>query len=187
MRPAIRLVLLIVAFATFTAAAADAARVRVTHRRHHTRVTVRHGFPIHRTLPRVYVRPARVAVRVTPRVFLPPVVFGAAVVAAPDTDVQVWHGGEQLEGEDEWTQLTLNVDQGGTRLLLEVEDGPAKISFAEVVFDNGEAQVVDFADGAHQPGIYSLLDFPRGRKVDHVRVVATAVDDETGITVRLLR
>jgi hypothetical protein len=42
------------------------------------------------------------------------------------------------------------------------------------VFDNGETQVVDFNDHVHRTGIYSLLDFRNGRKVDHVRIVAKA-------------
>lgn len=186
MKLALRLSLLIVAFAAVLASAADAARVRVVHRGHRTRVTVRRGFPIVRPLPHVYVRAPRVAVRVAPRVYLPPVAFGAAVVVAPKGDVQVWREGEQLDADDEWTDFTLNVDRRGSKLLLEVQDGPAQISFAEVVFDNGDTQVVDFADGVHPPGLYSLLDFENGRKVDHVRVVAKAEDDASEISLRLL-
>lgn len=186
MKLAVRIALSIVAFAATLASAADAARVRVVHRGHRTRVVVHRGFPIHRTLPHVYVRAPRVAVRVTPRVYLSPVVFGATVVAVSERDAQVWRDSEQLEADDEWTEFTLNVDKRGTRLLLEVQGGPAQISFAEVVFENGDTQVVDFADGAHPPGIYSLLDFKDGRKVDHVRVVAKAEDDESQIGLRLL-
>jgi hypothetical protein len=186
MSRALRLVCLIAVVAALVASAAEAARVRVVHRGPHTRVTVHRGFPIARTLPRVYVRAPRVAVRVAPRVYLRPVVFGATVVALPKDDVQVWREREELDAADEWTDFTLNVDRRGTRLLLEVEDGPAQISFAEVVFENGDAQVVDFADGVHAPGLYSLLDFKDGRKVDHVRVVAKAEDEESTIALRLL-
>jgi hypothetical protein len=125
-------------------------------------------------------------VRVAPRVYLRPVTFAAAVALAPKDDVQVWRDGGQLAADDEWTDFTLNVDRRGSRLLLEVEDGPAQISFAEVVFDNGEAQVVDFDDGVHPPGLYSLLDFEDGRKVDHVRLVAKAGSEESEIALRLL-
>jgi len=186
MKPHLRIAIAILALSTL-ASAADAARVRVVRRPHRTTVTVRTGFPLHRRLPTVYVRPARVAVRVAPRVYLAPVVFAPAVVPVPAADLQVWRDHEGLEREDEWTDFTLNVDSRGTKLLLEVTEGDARISFAEVVFDNGDAQVVDFDDRVHEPGLYSLLDFRDGRKVDHVRVVAQAEDEESEIALRLLR
>ena len=168
-------------------APAGAARVRVVHRGPRAVVRVHTGFPIVRPLPHVYVRPAAVTVRVAPRVFLPPVVFGGVVVAStPAADTVVWRGTEELEGDDEWTEFTMNVDHRGRALLIEATDGPAQISFAEVVFENGDTQVVDFADHQHRTGLYNLLDFADGRKVDHVRVVAKSVGDEADITVRLL-
>lgn len=170
---------------------ADAARVvRTTRTRNgrvvRTRVTVRPGFPIRRTLPNVVVRPAPV-VRVTPRVYLGTVAFTAAVVATlPDVDRRTWSGGERIDDNDGWTDFTMNVDKRGERLLLEVEEGPAQISFAEVVFDNGEAQVVDFTDRVQTRGVYSLLDFRDGRKVDHVRIIAKAQREQTGIKLHLI-
>jgi hypothetical protein len=186
MKPSLRIAVAILAFSSL-ASTADAARVRVVRHPHRATVTVRAGFPLHRQLPAVYVRPARVAVRVAPRVYLAPVVFGATVVAVPAADVQVWRDHEGLEREDEWTDFTLNVDSRGTKLLLEVAEGDARISFAEVVFENGDTQVVDFDDRVREPGLYSLLDFRDGRKVDHVRVVAQAEDEESEIALRLLR
>lgn len=163
---------------------ADAARVRVTHRGprgRRTTVTVRTGFPIHRTLPHVVVRPAPV-VRVTPRVYLSPVVFTPVIVTTiPNT----WSTSEELEREDGWTDVTMNVDRRGDRMFLQIDRGAAQISFAEVVFDNGEAQVVDFNDNVYRKGTYALLDFKDGRKIDHVRVVAQAETKETEITVHL--
>jgi hypothetical protein len=185
MRPTLRTACCLLALAAL-ASSADAARVRVVRRPHRTTVTVRNGFPLHRPLPHVYVRAPRVAVRVAPRVYLPPVVFGATVVALPAADVQVWHEGETLARDEEWTDFTLNVDRRGSRLLLEVEKGPAQLSFAEVVFDNGDTQVVDFDDRVHAPGVYTLLDFADGRKVDHVRVVAKAEGKSTRIALRLI-
>lgn len=154
----------------------EASRVRVVHRGHRTtRVVVHRGFPLHRTLPHVYVRAPLVAVRVTPRLFLPSVVFGAAVVASlPARELRVWEDRTALDRDDGWTEFTMNVDRRGRQLLVEIDKGPAQISFAEVVFENGEAQVVDFADGVHRQGVYSLLDFKDGRKVDHVRFIAKA-------------
>jgi hypothetical protein len=69
---------------------------------------------------------------------------------------------------------------------MQIDDGPAEISFAEVVFDNGEAQVIDFNDRTYRQGTYSLLDFRNGRKVDHVRIVAKAAARDTQIRVHLI-
>ena len=169
------------------APSAEAARVRVVHRGHRTRVTIHTGFPIRRALPHVYIRAPHVAIRVTPRLFLPAVVFGAAVLASlPTGEPIAWHEEETLTRKDDWTEFTLNVDARGTRLLLDITGGTAQISFAEVVFENGEAQVVDFNDHTHKLGIYNLLDFKDGRKVDHVRMVAKASGASTTIGLHLL-
>jgi hypothetical protein len=164
----------------------DAARVvRVRKGRHVTRVrvTTRPGFPIRRTFPTVVVRPGPV-VRVAPRVYLGAVAFTAVRIASlpPVT----WTAGEDLDREEGWTDFTINVDRRGTRLLLDIDRGAAQISFAEVVFENGEAQVVDFNDSIHRTGVYSLLDFKDGRKVDHVRVVAKADTRESVIRLYLV-
>ena len=166
----------------------EGARVVVRKGRHTTRVrvTTRPGFPIRRTMPTVVVRPAPV-VRVAPRVYLTPVPFAAVVVAsAPAPDARIWAGDETLEREDGWTDFTMNVDRRGERLLLEIDRGAAQISFAEVVFDNGDAQVVDFNDRVHGAGAYSVLEFRDGRKVDHVRVVAKADTRESVIRLYLV-
>ncbi len=165
---------------------AGAAGRRVVHPGRRTVVTVHRGFPLHRRLPHVYVRTPVVAVRTTPRLFLPPVVFGTVVVAAPARDAGIWFGEEKLDRDDGWTELTLNVDRRGNRLLLEIDQAPARISFAEVVFENGEAQVVDFDDRVHAPGTYALLDFKDGRKVDHVRVVAKTEAAASALSLYLL-
>jgi hypothetical protein len=169
------------------AVAAEAARVRVVHRAPRARVVVHTGFPVRRPLPHVYVRAPRVAVRVAPRVFLPPVVFGAVVVPArPVPAARVWRDVEVLDSDEGWTEFTMNVDRRGSELLLEIDKGPAEISFAEVVFDNGEAQVVDFNDRRQPQGVYTLLDFKDGRKVDHVRIVAKTAAARSEISLHLL-
>lgn len=179
-----RNVLVVLLSLVILAQTAEAGRVRVTKGpRGRTRVTVRTGFPIRRTMPNVVVRGP--VVRVTPRAYLAPVVFTAAVVSTIP-DGQVWHGSEALEREDGWTEFTMNVDTRGDRMFLEIDRGAAQISFAEVVFENGEAQVVDFNDRRYGKGVYSLLDFRDGRKVDHVRIVAEAETKESEITVRLM-
>jgi len=166
---------------------ADAARVVVRRgpRVTRVRVNVHPGFPIRRTLPEVVVRPG-VAVRVAPRVYLAPVAFAAVAVSLPAASRRPWTGSETLDREDGWTDFTLNIDRRGTGLLLDIDRGAAQVSFAEVVFENGDAQVVDFNDRVHATGVYSLLDFKDGRKVDHVRVVAKADTRESVIRVHLL-
>lgn len=163
---------------------ADAAGRRVVRRDPRGHVVVHKAFPIRRPLPRVVVRAPLAPVRVAPRVFLPGVAFGAAIVVA-NAGV-TWQDSQKLEGEDGWTEFTMNVDQRGRKLLLSVDDGPAQISFAEVVFENGDAQVVDFDDRAHKQGTYLLLDFRDGRKVDHARLVAKATRDSSKLSLHLV-
>ena len=151
---------------------AEARRAKVVVRTPRARVTVR------------TVRPAPV-VRVTPRVHLAPVVYaGVAVAAVPS--VRVWTGSEALDRKDGWTEFTMNVDRRGDRILMQIEGGAAQISHAEIVFENGEAQVVEFNDRIERPGIYSVIDFRDGRKVDHIRVVAKAVSESTELTLQLV-
>ena len=168
----------------FIATGANAARPRrVVVRGPRGHVVVRAGFPIHRALPNVVVR-SGAAIRVAPRVYLAPVVFRAAVVGLPATTA--WRKSEVLDRDDGWTDFTMNIDRRGSGLVLQVDRGAAQISFAEVVFENGDAQVIDFNDSAHARGAYTLLDFKDGRKVDHVRIVAKAATDVTEITLHLL-
>ena len=179
------------AIALLTTAATVEAGGRVSVKRgprgRVTKVSVRTGFPIRRDLPNVVVRPAP-RVRVTPRVYLPAVVFSAAIVTTlPDADQRVWKESTEIDRQDGWTDFTLSVDRRGDRMFLQIERGAAQISFAEVVFDNGDAQVIDFADGVQKRGYYALADFRDGRRVDHVRVVAKAAGDETEITLHLTK
>jgi hypothetical protein len=98
----------------------------------------------------------------------------------------VWHDAETLERDDDWVDFTLNADRRGDRLFLDVDRGASRISFAEVVFENGDAQVVDFDEKVYAPGYYALLEFKDGRKVDHVRIVARARAPATTIGVDLV-
>ncbi|HEX6083286.1 MAG TPA: hypothetical protein VF266_02095 [Thermoanaerobaculia bacterium] len=162
----------------------EAARVRVKRGpAGRTRVTVTRGFPIRRTLPTVTVRTR--TVRVAPRVYLAPVAFTAVAVASLPKDV--WTTTEMLDRDEGWTDFTMDVDRRGTRLLLDIDRGTAQLSFAEVVFENGETQVVDFNDRVHTNGIYELVDFRSGRKVDHVRIVAKADRENTAVRLHLVQ
>lgn len=138
---------------------------------------------------RVVVRRPRpvVRVRVAPRVYLPRVTFRAAVVALPPASARAWSDSETLARADGWSDFVMNVDQRGKSMLLEIDRGTAQMRSAEVVFENGEAQVVDFNDRVHASGVYSLIDFADGRKVDHVRVVAKADSREAVIRLHLVR
>ena len=164
---------------------ATAARV-VRVRRTRATVVVHTGFPIRRTLPAVYVVPPRVAYRVAPVTYLASVPFRATIVALPPASVLAWEDSQALEREDGWSDFALNVDSRGRALYLEVK-GAAQVSFAEVVFDNGETQVVDFNDANLRNGVYQLLDFRDGRKVDHVRLVAAAKSPNAKLIVRMAK
>jgi len=164
----------------------DALAARVVVRRNarvtRVHVTVHPGFPLRRTFPDVVVRTA--TVRVAPRVYVAPVVFGARIVTLPAA--RAWTATEGLDRDEGWTEFTMNVDRRGSGLLLEIDRGAAQISFAEVVFENGDTQVVDFNDHIHATGVYSLIDFKDGRKVDHVRIVAKADSRTSDIKLHLL-
>ena len=187
MKRAVLIPAMCVALVLQLAPPASARRVRVVHRGpHRTTVIVHRGFPIRRALPLCVVRPPRVAVVVAPSVYLAPVVWTAAVVSLPPRDLLVWEDSETLTRDDDWTDFTLNVNDRGTRLFLEI-DGKAQVEFAEVVYANGEAVAVDFAQGTRGAGTYSLLDFADGRKVSHVRMVARAKSDEARLVVRMAK
>lgn len=168
------------------AAPAFAARRRVVVHKgpRRTAVVVHHRHPIRRALPVVVVRPARV-VRVAPVVFLAPVVWTAAVLAVPAGKAVVWSQSERVEKDEDWVDFTLDCDYRGDAMFVEI-DGRAQLNFAEVVFENGDTQVVDFKEYTRGPGHYSLLNFKDGRKVDHVRMVARARSPEARITLELV-
>ncbi len=167
---------------------AFAARVRVRRGPHRRTVVVVHrGWPLrHRPLRAVVIRPARVTYRVAPAVFLPLVVWTGVVLASrPAPEVLVWEDGETLNKDEDWTEFTLNCDNRGTQLWLEVVSGKAQFDWAECVFENGDTRVVDMKEWTRGPGLYALLDFKDGRKVDHVRMVARAKSDETRVVLRM--
>lgn len=158
----------------------DAARTRVVRRGHRTTVVVHRNFPLHRSMHVVVVRPARVAVRVRPALYLAPVVWTPVIIARPAPASIVWEDAEKLSRDDDWTEFTLHADSRGRKLAMHVT-GTVQVDFAEVVFDNGEVRVVDFANKTRATGAYQVLDFADGRKVDHVRMVARARTNEAQI------
>jgi hypothetical protein len=168
---------------------AFASHVRVVRRGPYTRTTVvvHRGWPLRRPARVVYVRPAPRVVRVHSAVFLPSVVFAGTVVTTRSASRHaiVWEDSQILSREEGWAEVMLNADSRGRELWLEITRGKAQFDWAEVVFENGEARVVDFRERTHGPGLYSLLDFSDGRRVDHVRLVARAKTPEAKIVLRM--
>jgi len=167
----------------------SAQRRRVVVRRapvRRTTIVVRPAHPIRRVLPRtVVLRPARTAVVVgAPLVFLPAVVWRPTVVALPPRERLLWEDSEALGKDEEWVDCNFGVDRRGGALLLEIE-GTAQLNFAEVTFDNGQVQVVDFEDHEHKVGVYQILNFADGRHVKTVRVLAKSNSDEATLTLML--
>ena len=181
--------LLIALLGLQTAAPAFAARREAKRPRpHRTTVVVHRDWPLRRPARVVVVRPARVTVHVTPSVYLAPILFAGILIAAahaPEHDMLVWEDSETLYKSDDWTEFTLNCDTRGKRLWLEVESGRIQTDWAEVVFEDGDTQVVDFAARTQAPGLYRLLDFRDGRRIDHVRMVARARTTEARVTLRI--
>src|SRR4249920_3840708 len=130
-------------------------RVVVHQAPHRTTVVVHRGWPLSRPARVVVVRPATVAVRVQPRVYLRPVTWVpttvAVAVSAPTADALTWVDGATLDKTEDWTELTFNCGHSGSQLWYEVKSGKVQADWAEVVFANGETQVVDFAERTQDP------------------------------------
>jgi hypothetical protein len=150
-----------------------------------SQIVVGRGWPIHRELPTVVVRPSHTPVRVAPATYLAPVVWHPLVVPRPAPDQLVWRDGDHLARTDDWTEMTFNTVSRGTRLFLEVESGRVQIQFAEIVFANGKTTVVDFQESTPEQGFYPVLDFKEAKDVDHVRLVARAKSDAARVLVHL--
>lgn len=160
----------------------------------------------HRNLPikiaprDVIVRPPRGVVRpfIAPELFLPPIVFGGVVVDLRNDrrpgrdrgysrDSLVWQDSETLYREDDWTDFTLDCNARGSKLWFEVLEGRVEADWAEVVFENGEVQVVEFPKRSLGRGIYELLSFRESRRVDTVRMVAKTTSRQARLTLWMER
>lgn len=161
-------------------------RVVVVRHPHHTTLVVRRGHPIHRILPAaVVVHPARVAVAVrAPLVFLPALMWTAAVVSLPPRERLVWQDTESINSEEGWVDTNFGIDGTGEALFLDI-NGKARLNFAEVTFANGNIQVVDFNEKAHNTGIYKLMDFTGDRHVMTVRILTKSESEATKLAVYL--
>lgn len=152
----------------------------------HTKLVVRSGHPVKRTLPAtVVVRPARKTVVVgAPLHFLPAIAWSRANVSLPSSDRLTWQDSEEIERDEGWVDTNFGVDGSGNAVFLQIT-GDAELNFAEVVFANGTLQVLDFNEQTQGDGTYKLLDFADGRHVKTVRILARSKSEETKLTVYL--
>ena len=152
----------------------------------HTKLVVRSGHPLRRTLPAtVVVRSARKTVAIgAPLVFLPSVAWTRAAVALPSSERLTWQDTEEINRDEGWVDANFGVDASGNALFLQVV-GNAEFNFAEVAFANGNVQVVDFNEQTHGNGTYKLLDFADGRHVKTVRILARSKSEDAKLTVYL--
>jgi hypothetical protein len=178
---------LIFALALAPAALLADRRVVARHGGHRATVTVHRGHPIHRPLPAVVVRPARTRVVVSaPLVFLPVVAFAAVAVAAPAPARLAWQDTELIHRNEDWVEANFGVNERGRELALQVS-ARTEVDFAEVTFQNGKVQVVDFNNRILTPGIYQLADFADGRHVANVRIIARAKAPESKLSVYMVK
>ena len=161
-------------------------RRTVVVRRPHTTLVVRRGHPIRRTLPAtVVVRPARVAVSVrAPLVFLPALVWTAAVVSLPPRERLVWQDTETITEAEGWVDANFGIDGTGDAIFLDL-NGKARLNFAEVTFASGNVQVIDFDEKTHKTGVYKLMDFASDRHVMTVRILVKSETEATKLALYL--
>ncbi len=153
-----------------------------------TRIVVRPGHPLVRAARvEVNVHAARRAVVVAgPIRFLPAATFMVAAATLPARERLVWQDTDTIEKEEDWAELNFGVDDRGDALFLDI-DGRVEMNFAELTFDNGDVQVVDYNERPQPKGIYRLYDFPGVRHVKTLRLVARALSDEATLRLYLHR
>jgi hypothetical protein len=108
-----------------------------------------------------------------PVIYVVPVAINDNVAVAPPASV--WQSTSEVDPDDGWTELMFGVPNGGTQLLLST-DSPAAFDFAEIVYQDGSAQVVDLSGPPRDPGVYNLAALDPTRLIDHVRIIAQATD-----------
>lgn len=148
------------------------------------------GWPLKRSAHVVLVRAPKRKVNIQPKSYLATVEPGrryAMKGAAPARVNVLWEDSLRLSKDDHWTQLTLPAGTRGTRLWLDLRGGKAKLDWAEIVYDNADAHVVDFRERTLAPGLYSILDPRAPRVVSHVRMVARAMSKPTNVKLMLER
>lgn len=141
------------------------------------------GHPVRRPLPTVVVR--------TPVVLPARIVYAPTVVWAPRPVRTLparfeWEDAETLRRDEDWVESNLSVNTQGREIFLRTT-GRVQINFAEVMFRNGQVQVIDFDERILTPGTHPLLDFKDGRHVETVRLVARARSREARVAALMLK
>jgi hypothetical protein len=143
------------------------------------------GHPLARPSRVVVVRPSRVVV--APRlVYAPPLRWQRSTIVMPGRERLTWQDTDTIHRRESWVDTHLAVNERGDRLLLQIQ-GRVQVDFAEVHFENGQVRVVDFNETTLATGIYPLLDFADGRKVDSVRVIARSLSGQAKLTAILAK
>lgn len=147
------------------------------------KIAIGAGHPVRRPLPVVVVRrpvvlPARV-------VYAPVVVWAPRPVRALPARFE-WEDAETLHRNEDWVESNLSVNTQGREVFLRTT-GRVQINFAEVIFRNGQVQVIDFDQRVLTPGTYPLLDFQDGRHVETVRLVARARSAQARVVALMLK
>lgn len=141
------------------------------------------GHPVRRPLPTVVVRrPVVLPGRI---VYAPTVVWAPRPVRALPARFE-WEDTETLRRDEDWVESNLTVNSQGREIFLRTT-GRVQINFAEVMFRNGQVQVVDFDERALTPGTYPLLDFKDGRHIENVRLVARARTPRATVSALMLK
>lgn len=141
------------------------------------------GHPVRRPLPTVVVRrPVVVPARV---VYAPVAVWAPRPVRALPARFE-WQDTETLRRDEDWVESNLTVNTRGREIFLRTT-GRVQINFAEVMFHNGQVQVVDFDERVLAPGTYPLLDFKDGRQVENVRLVTRARTPRASVSALMLK
>ncbi len=112
--------------------------------------------------------------------------FAAVAATLPARERLVWQDSDTIEKDEDWAELNFGVDDRGDALFLDI-DGRVQMNFAELTFENGDVQVVDYDERAQAKGLYRLYNFPGVRHVKTVRLVARAQSDEATLTMYLNR
>ena len=128
----------------------------------------------------------RVVVVGAPIRFLPMVKFAVVAASLPPRERLVWQDSDTLEKEEDWAELNFGVDERGDALFVDI-DGRVQMNFAELTFENGDTQVVDYDEHTQAKGLYRLYDFPGVRHLKTVRMVARAQSDEATLRLYLKR
>ena len=125
--------------------------------------------------------------RLYPAWFLPLYVWpGPTDAVDPEyaDEESAWEDTDALVPAEQWADRTFDVHGDGRALLMDIS-GLTALDYAEVIFEDGSTQVVDFRNTTTGPGTYLLLDFDSVRTVNNIRLVARAVSPQVKLNIRL--